>query len=309
MRDYLDGTLLKLRTQEGSVSSTPTATLRRHVAGTLVFSLAAILLLLLDYYGQLDPVHNLADQAITPVALKLSGLRHTTTNLWSGITDIAEVERLRQENEALRQENSQLKEAAISYEIALSENQYLRQQLGIEGEQPWHLLGAEVMIRSPDAGRRIITIGRGMQDNIEVGMAVIGQTGSEPAALVGIVEEVGQQSANILLMTDFGSRISARVLHNGTSTLGIVQGQWQQGSRLRLEQLERDFPLEHGAVVVSAGLTGELNLPLPLNSVPPNIPIGSVESITSDEQISSADLRPYVDPDQVRYVWVILDNQ
>jgi rod shape-determining protein MreC len=279
------------------------------MAATLVFSFVASLLLLLDYAGYLAPVRNLTDQALTPIASKLSSLRHTSVNLWSGIADIAEVERLREENESLRQENSQLKEAAIAHEIALSENQYLRQQLGIEEEQPWHLLGAEVMIRSPDAGRRIITIGRGKQDHIDVGMAVIGQTGSEPAALVGIVEEVGQQSANILLMTDFGSRISARVLHNGTSTLGIVQGQWQQGSRLRLEQLERDFPLQTGAVVVSAGLTGELHLPLPLNSVPPNIPIGSVESITSDEHTSSADLRPYVDPDQVRYVWVILDNQ
>jgi rod shape-determining protein MreC len=60
--------------------------------------------------------------------------------------------------------------------------------------------------------------------------------------------------------------------------------------------------------VVSAGLTGSLHIPLDLAVVPANIPIGSVETVSASGQEQSAELRPFVDPDQVRYVWVILSQ-
>ncbi len=308
MRDYLDGTSFKLRADERS-QTTGAPNLRRQGIIALGFILITLVILVLDYRGYLAPVRGAAAQVLSPLTTHLSGVRAGVASAWSGIADIAEVQRLREENEALRQENSQLKEEAIAYELALVENNHLRQRLAIEERNPWRLLGAEVMVRSPDAGRRIITIGRGAKEGIEVGMAVIGQTDSSPAALVGIVEEVGADTASVLLITDFGSQVSARVVHDGTSALGLVQGQWQQGSRLRLEQLERDFALVPGSIVMSAGLSSELDLPLPLHSVPPDIPIGVVEAVQGDEHVHTAELRPYVDPDQVKYVWVVLSEQ
>jgi rod shape-determining protein MreC len=139
-------------------------------------------------------------------------------------------------------------------------------------------------------------------------MAVIGQNPGGPTAMVGVVESVGAHTAEVLLITDFGSQVSARVIHATKASLGLVQGQWQLGSRLRLSQVDRSTLMAEGDTVVSAGLTASLHMPLDLAAVPANIPIGSVETISASGQEQSAELRPFVDPDQVRYVWVILSQ-
>lgn len=301
MRDYIDNPHLKVRGEPSSVGN-----LRRPLllAGALV--LAAGLLLWLDIAGHLGPTPGMLRQLLSPVARPLTALQHSVTGFWN---DLGELGHLREENEALRQQVSQLQADLIALEEAELENARLRQQLAIEEEKPWRLLGAEVTMRSPDAGRRVMTISRGSQDRVREGMPVVGQTGSGPVALVGIVEEVSEHTATVLMTTDFGSRVSVRVLHENLSSLGLVQGQWQRGSRLRLEQVEAREVLVPGAIVVSAGLSGELQLPLPLAAVPSGIPIGEIATVSSDGSATFAELWPYADPDQVYYVWVILSQQ
>ncbi|NTW98118.1 MAG: rod shape-determining protein MreC, partial [Oscillochloris sp.] len=209
---------------------------------------------------------------------------------------------------ALEQEIGQLKAENLRLQQAQVENVFLRQQLQIQRDQPWRLLGAEVTVRPPDAGRRVMTIARGSADGVTVGMAVIGQDPGGPAALVGVVESVGGHTAEVLLITDVSSQVSARVIHAGQAGLGLAQGQWQRGSRLSLGHVDRSTQIAPGDSVVSAGLTGSLNIALDLAAVPATIPIGSVELVTSSGQEQTAELRPFVDPDQVRYVWVILNQ-
>ncbi|NJP05447.1 MAG: rod shape-determining protein MreC [Chloroflexaceae bacterium] len=300
MRDYLDDQPIRLRGFQAAVTN-----FRRPLLLGLLLCAVALVLIVLDQWGQLGPTRGVLNQVINPVAQQFAGARNGTGGFWASIMDIPH---LQAENQRLQQENSQLKADAITYERVLAENTYLRQQLAIEQEQPWQLLGAEVTVRTPDAGRRVMHIARGSNDGVQVGMAVIGQTGSEPAALVGVVEDVGPHTASVLLITDFGSRISTFVLQNSSIAMGLVQGQWQHGSRLRLEQLERGVTLQEGAVVVSAGMTGQLDLPMPLARIPENVPIGTVETISVDGHAQVAELRPYVDPDQVSYVWVILSD-
>lgn len=295
MRDYLDNRPIKLSGQSP----------RRPLALALLLCLLAILLLFGDQSGMLGPVRGLAEQALGPVAQHMTGLRDNVVGFWSGVNDVQQV---RAENEDLKRQISQLQEDVIDFDRIQVENERLRQQLDIPGVPPPHVLGAEVIVRSPDAGRRVITIAKGSDAGIQPGMAVTGQTDTEPYGLVGIVEATTNRTASVLLITDFGSQISAHVLHDGDTALGIVQGQWQRGSRLRLEKMERELTMAVGDKVVSAGLTNELGLTLELAAVPAGIPIGSVESISSDGHVQIAELRPYVDPDQVRYVWVILNQ-
>lgn len=295
MRDYLDERPIKLS------GNTP----RRPFALALLLCVLAIALLVMDRRGLLAPIHGVVDQAFSPAAQYLTALRDNVIGFWAGVGN---VQQLRAENAQLKQQVSQLQENLVEREQVLAENTRLRKQLAIENEHPWRLLGSDVVVRSPDAGRRVITIARGSKDGIKPGMAVVGQNSSGPTALVGIVEDTGLHTANVLLITDFGSQISARVLHAGQAALGLARGQWQRGSRLRLEQIERGATLVAGDIVVSAGLTQELNLNLALTRVPSGIPIGTIETISSDGHVPVAELRPYVDPDQVHYVWVILNQ-
>jgi len=300
MRDLLDAPLLNLR----GANLRRAANFRWPLILALGFCLLALLLLHLDRRGLFKQSREFLDQGlITPALKNLGGLHNAMADLGPNLQSNSS---LRAENERLKQQVSQLQAEVLLREQALVENARLRQQLALAAKSNWNLLGAEVMVRSADAGRRGISINCGSAEGVAPGMAVLGQTGSEPTALVGIVAEVGPHTARVLLITDLSSQISARVLHEGTATLGLVQGQWQRGSRLRLEQLEQEITLVVGSAVVSAGLTSELNLALPLAAVPGGIPIGRIEKLGSNGHTQVAELWPYVDPDQVRYVWVIL---
>jgi rod shape-determining protein MreC len=300
MRDYLDNRPLKLRGE-----SSPFASLRPFMVA-LILGLLAVVLMFLDRSNMLAPARGTVEQAFTPIVQTFTRLQYAVEDLWGGSH---EVETLQAENALLRDQVRELQSNLVTHQQLLIENRRLRQQLAIEEKHPWRLLEAEIIVRSPDASRRVMTIARGEKDGIQAGMAVVGQTDTTPAALVGIVESVGPHTASVLLVTDFASRISGRVLSEGVSGLGLVTGQWQYGSWLRLEQLDRSVNLKPGMVVVSAGLTGNLDLPLPLASVPAGIPIGTVEQVSHDEGYTlGADVIPFVDPDQVRDVWVVLSH-
>lgn len=300
MRDYLDDRPIKLRRER---SNTPAS--GRPFLLAVALCLLAGALIVLDQQGWTGPVRGSVQQVTAPLAQWLTGLRDGTVNLLSGLgSNSADQARIAE----LEQENGRLKSELLQIEQERVENIYLREQLQIQRDQPWQLLGAEVTIRSPDAGRRVITIARGSSNGVKPGMAVIGQSPGAPIALIGLVESVGPHSADVLLITDISSQISARVIHSLQTELGIVEGQWQRGSRLRLSLIDRNLTITSGDAVVTAGLTGALGIELDLAAVPANIPIGSVESTAVDNQQQIAELRPYVDPDQVRYAWVILNQ-
>lgn len=300
MRDLLDDRPIKLRRERSAAPASG-----RPFVVAIALCLLAGLLLLLDRQGMLTPARDGAAQLLAPVASRLTAAR-------DGLAAFANAPRsedaLQTRVEELERQNEELQRQLLQREQAEVENVFLRQQLEIQRANPWRLLGAEVAVRSPDAGRRVLTIARGERDGVRPGMAVVGQTPGSPAALVGIVERVGPRAAEVLLVTDIGSQISSRVIAAGRAEVGLVQGQWQRGSRMRLEQISRATPLRPGNPVVTAGLTAALDLPFDLAAVPPNIPIGSVETVTTAEQYQSAELRPFVDPDQVGYVWVILSQ-
>ncbi|MFV9505362.1 MAG: rod shape-determining protein MreC [Oscillochloridaceae bacterium umkhey_bin13] len=300
MRDFLDDKPLKLRRERGT---TP-ASLRPILLG-LALCLFAGLLIVLDRQGVITPTRHRLQQLALPVAGTLTGLRDGMGTALAGPwgdgalqARIAELER----------ENARLSDEILRLERAQVENVFLRQQLAIERERPWNLLGAEVTVRSPDAGRRVIMLARGSRNGLRPGQAVVGQMPGGPTALVGIIETVGPHTAEVLLITDIGSQISGRVISSGRAGVGLVHGQWQLGSRLRLDQVERVTSMQVGDPVVTAGLSAALGLPFDLAAVPADIPIGSVEQIGLADQYQYAELRPYVDPDQVRYVWVILSQ-
>ncbi len=300
MRNFLEDIPIKLRRER---LNTPAS--GRPFVLAVVLCLVAGTLIILDRRGMITPIRLLAQQSVAPAAQVLTGLRDQANDITGVMRSDGD---LRTQISILEQENSQLKAENLRMQQDQVENVFLRQQLQIQREQPWRLLGAEVAVRPPDAGRRVMTVARGTADGVRTGMAVIGQNPGGPAALVGIVESVGTHTAEVLLITDFSSQVSARIIHAGRVGLGLVQGQWQQGSRLRLGQVDRSTLIAHGDAVVSAGLTNSLHVPLDLAAVPANIPIGSVETVSASGQEHSAELKPFVDPDQVRYVWVILSQ-
>jgi rod shape-determining protein MreC len=274
---------------------------------TLVVALlvAALLLLLLDQGGMLGSTRAQSQTLLSPA---LGLLRRAGDGVNGVGQSLSEVQQLRDRVSALEQENSHLKADNIQVQELKLQLERLRTQLRIEKARPWQLLGADVSARTPDGGRRVIILSAGSEQGVKPGMAVIGQEGSSPPALIGVIENVGPRSASVLLITDFSSSISAQVYHASGISTGVVQGQWQVGSRLKLEQVERTQPLAQNDVVFTAGLTAQLDTELPRAAILKDIPIGMVEQIQVDGHNLLADVRPFVDPDRVNYAWVLVSQ-
>jgi rod shape-determining protein MreC len=274
---------------------------------TLVVALVvlALLLLVLDQAGMLGSARAQAQSLLMPVMRVLRQVGDGVGGVGQGLTEVTQ---LRDRVAVLEAENSQLKAQNIQIQELQLQLARLEAQLRIEKEKPWKLLGADVSARTPDGGRRVVMLAAGSQQGVKPGMAVIGKEGSSPPALIGVVENVGPRSASVLLITDFSSAISAQVYHKNTIASGVVQGQWQVGSRLKLEGVDRADPLIAGDVVVTAGLTARIDATLPRAAIPRDIPIGMIETIQVDGHSQFADVRLYVDPDRVSYAWVLLSQ-
>ncbi|MFQ3629949.1 rod shape-determining protein MreC [Roseiflexus sp.] len=276
---------------------------RRSPVLIILLVLAAAAILAADQGGLLGPLRTHAHTLISPLLGRLQGVGDWVDAI---IPQANDDPALRAEIEALRAENADLKARLIEAEALKFENARLREQVRIEQAYPWQLLGADVLALTPDSGRRLVLIAAGADQGVQPGMAVIAREGSNPPALIGVVEAVGPRTAAVLLMTDYSSTLSAQVYHENDVVRGVVQGQWQRGSRLLLHSVARDAPLAAGNTVVTAGLSAELDINLPRAAVPPNVPIGIIETLQETGRERIASVRPFVDPDRVRYAWVIL---
>lgn len=274
---------------------------------TLVVALfvLALLLLVLDQAGMLGQVRGQAESLISPALRTLRQLGDGLSGVGQGLSN---VQQLQATITAQNEQISQLKAQAIENEALKFQLARLEQQLRIEQDHRWNMFGADVGAHTPDAGRRVLTLAAGSEQGIKPGMAVVAVEGSSPPALIGIVEETGPRSSTVLLITDYSSSVSALIYRQGSTISGLVQGQWQRGSRLLLEQVDRAAPLTPGDTVVTAGLTAQVGVNLPRAAIPRNVPIGTVEAARTDGPAQVAELRPFVDPDRVTYAWVILSQ-
>ncbi|MEM8533267.1 MAG: rod shape-determining protein MreC [Chloroflexota bacterium] len=265
----------------------------------------AISLMWLDQGDHLDPVRHQAQMIVNPM---LGGLRYVGTSISDGFWSIGNMGELQETIKDQEEYISYLETELIKSEEANERISQLEQQLAITEAQPWELLGASVIAYTPDAGRQILRLDAGEEDGVSRGMAVISKSGGSPETLIGVVENVTSRDSTVLLITDYSSSISASVAHEGTRFYGTVQGQWQRGSRLQLEQIERNAHIVSGNRVVTAALTAEYAPDLPHASIPSNIAIGEIEEVRVDGRSRVAEIRPYLDPNQVRYAWIILSH-
>lgn len=272
----------------------------------LLLLLAALSLIVLDGGGYLDPVKGWLQSRVQPIAQALTQTRISVGETIGSLTGQGALQRridqLEREVSALREENIELK----TYKNKIS---LLEQQLQIDETYQWNTVAATVVQSGSESGRRMIRIGRGSVDGLAVGMAVVSKEGGSPAALIGVVERVYAQTAEVLLITDYGSTISAETAGTDLPAEGVIAGQWQLGSRIKMTDVSREVPLAEGQYVVTAGLSRALATDTPVAQVPPDVPIGTIISVKQAGHSQIAEVQPFVDPDRVRNVWVITGLQ
>lgn len=158
----------------------------------------------------------------------------------------SEMSRLKTDNERL------LGEALTARRLA-DENRELRLLLGLrESRDDLKLIPADVVVRDVNPFFRIERVRLKLPQTADVvkptaGNAVITDTG-----LIGRITEIRGSFADVMLVSDFRSRVAAQV--SGTGVIGTVVGSGKKAGYLARLQVSMTEPvLQKGAVVVTSG--------------------------------------------------------
>jgi rod shape-determining protein MreC len=192
---------------------------------------------------------------------------------------------------SLRAENEQLQATIDQLRTQLQESSQLRQEhaellrlvelqeeVGIEG------FGARVVGEGPSNYEWTVVVDKGSADGVYEDMPVMSGAG-----LVGRVVRVARSGAQVMLITDPDSSVTAR-LENGE----LAQLQGNRDEDLRFSLVDPEAEVQPGEIVVTSGYSlGGTQVGV----YPPGIPIGEVSVVENDP----ADLervvyvRPFVD--------------
>jgi len=206
-----------------------------------LFALSLALLLLRDTVIVRSAAARATD-VLVPVERVLGQVGTSAARFWQAI---AEIERLRSDNDALRAQNDRL----TLENVQLREQAFAAQQAAqlavVAKTLPYKTVSAPVIARDPSGVLHTIMLGVGAQDGVLVDDIVVSQQGA-----VGRVSEVGAGYSKVLLVTDSGSAVSALV--QGSRAAGIVRGQF--GDTLVMDWILQTEDVKTGDVVITAGL-------------------------------------------------------
>jgi len=172
------------------------------------------------------------------------------------------------------------------------ENEALKKILAYKEKSGRNMMSAEVISRSADPTRFVVTINKGSNDGIIKNKAVI----TDEGVLIGIIQETQENTATVRLIADPQSKIAGRLV-NETKTEGVISG--GHGIVVRMELIPRTEKIENNILLLSSGLDG---------TVPEGLLIGKV--IASEEDANTlfqrAIIEPVIDLTRVINVAVIL---
>ena len=180
------------------------------------------------------------------------------------------------ENEDLRKEVEDLRKRVAESSTVEQDARQLRGLVDLErsdgfpdGTEP---VAARVIARSPTVWYSSIKIDKGSSDGIREDQPVIAAGG-----LAGKVSSVTQGTAEVTLITDASSAVSAQIMPDGAT--GIVKPEVGKPEDLLLEFVQRGRRVTEGTTVVTSGFTSDRVESL----FPRGVAIGRVSRVDIDE--------------------------
>jgi rod shape-determining protein MreC len=193
-------------------------------------------------------------------------------------------------NSRLQSELRKARQEAVGFDAALAENTQLRKLLGLDrgGAIPsgYEPVTGRVIARSPTVWFSDVTIDAGSGDGVRVNDPVVNGDG-----LVGTVSSTTGGSAQVTLLADHSSAVSAKVVP--VAVQGVIRPNVGDPDDLILDFIDSTKHVHNGQAVVTAGWRGQ-----GIESrFPPNLPIGEVTRapIVEQEASQQVHVRPYAD--------------
>ena len=277
--------------------------IRRRRAALAVFVALSIGMLTV-YFGESGGgvFHTLqrgAQEAFAPIETGASRALKPFRDLFGWFGDTLEA---KGENEDLRDEVEDLRIRLAESETARRDVRELRGLVGVtevDGFPDGERVGARVIARSPTVWYSSVKIDKGSGDGLREDQPVIARGG-----LIGKVTSVTGGTAEVTLITDASSAVSAQVQPNGAS--GIVRPLVGKPDDLLLDYIEKGRRVTEGTIVVTSGLTSSRVESL----FPRGVPIGRVTRVDPQEveQFQRVHVQPFADVRQFDYVEVLTER-
>lgn len=212
------------------------------------------------------------------------------------VNSVGELRKLTREAEQMRTRLRELEGVERQIVELRDENERLRRLLGYSDRLGYDHVSAEVIGRDPSNLFPTIVVNKGSRHGVREDMPVVAyQDGVQ--GLVGIVQNVGLQSAVVMPITDRNCYVSAR-LHR-TRYDGIVNGgAADQTVVMQYVRKRAKSEIQYGDIVVTAGLR---------SLYPKGLFIGRVTSISAREYENSLRLgvMPAIDFSRLEHVFIL----
>lgn len=227
---------------------------------------------------------------VLPMENGLTALGHTSDGIrgyWRALTV------LQSENEELKRSNDELRYANIHMASIYAENQQLRSLLNYkEQHRSQTVVAGKIIARNYGDLRDSVYIDIGADKGLKVNQAVVN------GGLIGVIDEVYDDYARVLLITSAKCRVGARVLRPDSRAVGVIGGHSTSSGQLILEHIYREASLKEGDIIITSGYSG---------NHPGDIMIGTVKEIRMDSVglLQQAKVIPAADIADVEHVLVI----
>ncbi len=224
------------------------------------FSILSVVLLVADArFNYLQVLR----QGIAAVVYPLQRLSSLPSAVASRIGEFFVTQsQLQRDNEQLRRQEL-LSTAALQVGKSLeSENQHLRQLLGLREPSPRDFIAAEMLYSNRDPFTRRVVVDRGFQHGVKAGQAVVDEAG-----VVGQVTRVFPWVSEVTLVTDKEQAIPIQSVRSGLR--GVTFGIGYDGT-LELRFMPVNADIQNGDLLVTSGIDG---------TYPPGLPVAVVSNI------------------------------
>jgi len=262
------------------------------------------LILLTAYFGEganggLRAIQRGALAVLSPIQSVASDALKPLRDLFGWFDDTFDA---KGDNKALRTEVEKLRRDAADANERLrvsTQLEQLAELVGTRGLADMKPVSAEVVLASPVIWYSTVNINRGSDDGVSVDDPVINAEG-----LVGRVVEVVGDAAQVLLLTDPASGVTARTQ---AGVPGIVQtGTPGNPNDLLMQRIPRGRAAPRvGDMVMTAGIESSRFT----SYFPPRIPIGEVTEVDPNELDASQQvhIKPYADLRDLDVVQVLTE--
>ena len=249
----------------------------------------ALLMIVLHYANVLKPIENLSLNILQPVERILynfsKNILHPSNVEYIDINNDESTVKLKDQIQNLTIENAHLK-------TVLEESKILEKQISFLEDRSYKAVSARITSRSTENLSQTIFINRGSKHGIKNGYPVIIDNG----IIIGVIHEVQDYSATILLLTSYNSLLNSSI-QNDIQSIGVVKG--SHNLSLLMNYIPQSDNIELKQVAITSGVD---------NNIPKGLLVGRIQKIINEpgSLFQQVFLQPFFNINEMSIVSIII---